>query len=69
MVERRPSWSSYRAAPVAKTCRFCDGGAAAANAEDVPDHLLAHLTQLGWEHINLTGDYVWSTANERTEKP
>lgn len=27
--------------------------------ENVPDHLLAHLSPLGWEHINLTGDYVW----------
>src|SRR5208337_2378121 len=27
--------------------------------EDVPDHLLAHLSPLGWEHVNLTGDYVW----------
>ena len=26
--------------------------------EDVPDHLLAHLSPLGWEHVNLTGDYV-----------
>ena len=22
---------------------------------------------LGWEHINLTGDYVWSPAREMTE--
>ena len=29
--------------------------------EDVPDHLLAHLSPLGWEHVNLTGDYIWST--------
>jgi Tn3 transposase DDE domain len=34
--------------------------------EDVPDHLLGHLSPLGWEHINLTGDYVWS-ADEATE--
>ena len=33
--------------------------------EDVPDHLLAHLSPLGWEHVNLTGDYVWST-DQRT---
>ena len=26
--------------------------------EDVPDQLLAHLSPLGWEHVNLTGDYV-----------
>jgi hypothetical protein len=35
--------------------------------EDLPDHLFAHLSPLGWEHINLTGDYVWSPANEMTE--
>ena len=28
-------------------------------AEEVPDKLLVHLSPLGWEHINLTGDYVW----------
>lgn len=27
--------------------------------EDVPDHLLTYLSPLGWEHVNLTGDYVW----------
>ncbi len=21
--------------------------------------LLSHLSPLGWEHINLTGDYIW----------
>ena len=34
--------------------------------EDVPDHLLAHLSPLGWEHINLTGDYIW-VAPEASE--
>jgi hypothetical protein len=23
--------------------------------------LIKHLSPLGWEHINLTGDYIWST--------
>jgi TnpA family transposase len=32
--------------------------AALRQVEDVPDHLLAHLSPLGWEHVNLTGDYV-----------
>jgi Tn3 transposase DDE domain len=36
-------------------------------AEEVPDRLLAHLSPLGWEHVNLTGDYVWSPADEATE--
>ena len=29
----------------------------------VSDSLLAHVAPLGWEHIALTGDYVWSTAD------
>jgi hypothetical protein len=31
-------------------------------AASVPDRL-AHVAPLGWEHIALTGDYVWSTAD------
>lgn len=27
--------------------------------EPVPDHLLGSLSPLGWEHVNLTGDYLW----------
>jgi TnpA family transposase len=33
----------------------------------VNDSLLTHLSPLGWEHINLTGDYVWH-ANKRVAK-
>jgi TnpA family transposase len=29
--------------------------------------LLQHVSPLGWEHINLTGDYTWST-NKRVAK-
>jgi hypothetical protein len=35
--------------------------------EDVPEHLLAHLSPLGWEHVNLTGDYIWAAAREMSE--
>jgi hypothetical protein len=35
--------------------------------EDVPDQLLANLTPLGWEHVNLTGDYIWSAERPVTE--
>jgi len=35
--------------------------------EDVPDHLLVHLSPLGWEHVNLTGDYIWGPAREVSE--
>ena len=29
------------------------------NGQTVNESLLKHLSPLGWEHINLTGDYVW----------
>ena len=41
--------------------------AALRTVEDVPDHLLAHLSPLGWEHVNLTGDYIWNSAANATE--
>jgi TnpA family transposase len=30
-----------------------------ANGRPIDDNLLQYLSPLGWEHINLTGDYVW----------
>jgi hypothetical protein len=29
------------------------------HGQAVDEKLLRHLSPLGWEHINLTGDYVW----------
>lgn len=43
--------------------------AALRQVEDVPDRLLTHLSPLGWEHINLTGDYVWGAAQGVSENP
>ena len=34
-------------------------GALREHGQDVNDKLLPHLSPLGWEHINLTGDYIW----------
>jgi TnpA family transposase len=31
-----------------------------ANNKNFNDDLIKHLSPLGWEHINLTGDYIWS---------
>lgn len=30
-----------------------------AEGTTVPDDVLAHISPLGWEHIGLTGDYLW----------
>lgn len=30
----------------------------------ISDDLLAHLSPLGWEHINLTGDYLWRSGDK-----
>ena len=29
------------------------------SGKDIDEKLLTHLSPLGWEHINLTGDYIW----------
>ena len=39
-------------------------GALRRRGEVVPDALLAHVAPLGWQHVNLTGDYLWGT-NDR----
>jgi hypothetical protein len=39
--------------------------AALRQAEDVPDQLLAHLSPLGWEHVNLTG----TTSGAPSDRP
>jgi hypothetical protein len=28
----------------------------------IEDESLAHLSPIGWEHINLTGDYTWQAT-------
>ena len=33
---------------------------------DVPAEFLAHVSPLGWEHINLTGEYRWPGAGPRS---
>ncbi|AWK42160.1 hypothetical protein A4R40_11980 [Photorhabdus laumondii subsp. laumondii] len=31
----------------------------------IDEQLLQYLSPLGWEHINLTGDYVWRQNKKR----
>jgi hypothetical protein len=28
----------------------------------IDDEALAHLSPIGWEHVNLTGDYAWQAV-------
>lgn len=44
-------WNTMKLGDVVSS-RAADGAA-------VPRHLLAHVSPLGWEHINLTGEYRW----------
>ncbi|MDI1272562.1 MULTISPECIES: Tn3 family transposase [unclassified Polaromonas] len=32
------------------------------HGKPVNDTLLQYLSPLGWEHINLTGDYLWRSS-------
>jgi TnpA family transposase len=48
--------------------RYLDRAITALRAfEAIPDELLTHLSPLGWEHVNLTGDYIWAEADEVIE--
>ena len=48
--------------------RYLDRAIAALREVDaVPDELLKHLSPLGWEHVNLTGDYVWGSIEQVAE--
>ncbi len=35
--------------------------------ESIREDLVRHLSPLGWEHINLTGDYVWNLNRHVTQ--
>ena len=39
-----------------------------ATGEAVPDELLAHTTPLSWEHIGLSGDFLWDRAAATADK-
>jgi Tn3 transposase DDE domain len=41
--------------------------AALGQQREIADSLISHVAPLGWNHINLTGDYVWH-ANKRVAK-
>ena len=54
--------------------RCCKNGQVALgdDGQEVDTSLLKYLSPLGWEHINLTGDYVWcsnSTGKFRPLRP
>ena len=36
---------------------------------EISEDLLPHLSPLGWEHINLTGDYVWKPGTGTRRRP
>jgi len=35
---------------------------------EMPPEFLAHISPLGWEHINLTGEYRWPSADRRASR-
>ncbi|MGF6415734.1 hypothetical protein OKW37_007493 [Paraburkholderia sp. MM5482-R2] len=41
--------------------------AALRQQREIDDSLISHVAPLGWNHVNLTGDYVWH-ANKRVAK-
>ena len=59
------TWPEASAVPSTGRCavrHLCGSGV------DVPDELLAHVAPLGWEHIGLTGDYLWGEIDKPRER-
>jgi len=38
------------------------------HGQPIDENMLQHLSPLGWEHINLTGDYLWRQNREGRER-
>ena len=38
-----------------------------AAGQEVPNELLAYMSPLGWQHNNLTGDYIWAGGSLHDE--
>jgi hypothetical protein len=52
-----------RGRPVAVLTYMADAVAHIRTSGDsVPDHLLAHTSPVGWEHIAFSGDFLWDRA-------
>ena len=51
-------WNTVYLGRAAETLRMA--------GHDVPDGIFSHVWPLGWEHINLTGDYRWSLMNPKS---
>ncbi len=34
------------------------------NGIHIPEEYIQHISPLGWEHIALTGDYIWNLNQE-----
>ena len=51
------------AQPFAFNCRYLSRTLDALRVRGTPanERLIPQLSPLGWDHINLTGDYVWSS--------
>ncbi len=38
-----------------------------AEGQVIPDAMLPFLSPLSWQHINLTGNYIWSEGSASSE--
>ncbi|KKK07897.1 transposase [Pseudomonas frederiksbergensis] len=57
----------YKSRPGSLPYLGCTTQATGNTGKPVDGELLQYLSPLGWEHINLTGDYVWR-QNRRLEE-
>jgi len=54
--------ASAEAITRANRCIYEALNALRGHGQTIDDALLQYLSPLGWEHINLTGDYLWRSS-------
>ena len=60
----RRSWSR----PGTRAAGSRQASYSACQGAELPAELLAHVSPLGWEHINLTGEYRWPGTDRRATR-
>ena len=65
---QRPQPGRGRHHPLEHRIHRPGGNGTASGGHCIPDEILPYLSPLMWEHINLTGDYVWNYEPEAIGK-
>ena len=62
-ASRKSKRTGFAAAIILWNTRYLEAAFTEIDTATDPD-LMRHVAPLGWEHISLTGDYIWDTREQ-----